>query len=237
VLGIGDPLAGIVDVNFQAGRSDDLSTRVLLYNAVLHHRFRVPVHSIIVLLRPAANDTALDTGVHYAVWPERGGTDIRFEVVRLWERAVEEVLAGGLGTLPLAPLCQMPAGTALEDALPGVIRRIDERLTREAGPEDAATLWTAAFVLSGMRLPRSILLPLFRGVHGMKESDTYQYILEEGAVNELRKLILRQGQRRFGTPSEAVRAAVEGVADLERLERMSDRIHEVSTWQEVLDAS
>jgi hypothetical protein len=69
----------------------------------------------------------------------------------------------------------------------------------------------------------------------MKESTTYQYILREGAIAEMRKMVLRHGQRRFGPPSEAVRSALEAITDLERLERMGDRVHEVSSWQEVLD--
>jgi hypothetical protein len=235
VLGMGDPLGAIVDLNFQAARSDDLDARVLLYSALLYHRYRVPVHSVVVLLRPAANDPSLDTGVHYAVWPERGRVDMGFEVERLWTRPVEQVLAGGLGTLPLAPLCRMPADTALEQALPGVIRQIDERLTREARPEDAATLWTAAFVLSGMRLSRRALLPLFQGVRAMNESDTYQYIVEEGLLKEARKFVLRHGERRLGAAPESVRSALEAIPDLERLERMSDRALEASSWQEILE--
>jgi hypothetical protein len=39
VLGHGDPLVEIIDLNFQASRDDRLSARVLVYNALLHHRF------------------------------------------------------------------------------------------------------------------------------------------------------------------------------------------------------
>jgi predicted transposase YdaD len=133
----------------------------------------------------------------------------------------------------------MPAGVTLEEALPAVLRRIDEQLTREARPEDAAKLWAATFVLTGLRLTRAEALALFQGVHGMKESTTYQYILDEGraegAVREARKILLRQGQRRFGPPSDAISAALAAITDLERLERMSDRILEIASWQELLN--
>jgi hypothetical protein len=154
VLGRGNPPTAVVVLDFQSARTDDLPSRLLLYNALAYHRYRVPVHTLVVLLRPAANDRRLDEGLHYAVWPERGRTDIAFEVVRLWEQPLERFLAGGLGTLPLAPLCQLPEGSTLQEALPGIIRRIHERLTQEARPEDGAKLWAATYVLTGLRLPR-----------------------------------------------------------------------------------
>jgi hypothetical protein len=53
-LGHGDPPERVVDINFQSGPDPDLAARLLLYNPLLHYRFRVPVHSLLVLLRPAA---------------------------------------------------------------------------------------------------------------------------------------------------------------------------------------
>jgi hypothetical protein len=235
VLGRGDPLDALIDLNFQSGWADDLLARVLLYNALLYYRYRVPVHSIVVLLRPLANDLRLDEGVHYSVWPERGQTDFRFEVVRLWQRPVEEFLTGGLGTLPLAPLAQLPQGASREEVLADILRRIGERLTQEAGPEEAGRLWTATFILSGLILPREVLGPLFRGVLGMEESSGYQIILDRGAIKEVKKILLRQGQKRFGAPDQGVITAVDSVNDLERLERMTDRVLDVASWQELLE--
>jgi hypothetical protein len=69
----------------------------------------------------------------------------------------------------------------------------------------------------------------------MKESDTYQYILEEGATGEARKLVILLGEEHLGSPDKTTLAALEGIADLERLERMARRASRASTWQEVLD--
>ena len=239
VLGRGKPPDAFIIFDFQASGAKDLLSRTLMYNAILYHQKQVPVHSILVLLRPIASMDQLERGVHFAVWPKRGQTDHRFEIIKLWERPVEQFLTAGLGTLPLAPLCQMPKGSTLEGALPDILRRIDERLTAEAGPEDAGKLWTATFVLTGLRTDRDKVLPLFQGVHGMKESTTYQYILEEGEAigraKEVRKILLRQGQIRFGAPPAVVRQVLESLSDLERMERMADRVIEVSNWQELLD--
>jgi hypothetical protein len=45
----------------------------------------------------------------------------------------------------------------------------------------------------------------------------------------------RQGQKRFGPPSEATKAALEAIEDPERLLRMAERMLDAASWQEVLD--
>jgi hypothetical protein len=42
------------------------------------------------------------------------------------------------------------------------------------------------------------------------------------------------GKRRFGTPSNAIQAALEEISSIERLDRISDRLLEASTWEELL---
>lgn len=68
----------------------------------------------------------------------------------------------------------------------------------------------------------------------MLESDTYLAILDEGAIKELRKLVLRLGQKKFGPPSDDVTTAVQGLEDLERLERILEGIAEVTSWESLL---
>jgi hypothetical protein len=69
----------------------------------------------------------------------------------------------------------------------------------------------------------------------MRESTTYQYILDEGRVEEARKILVRQGRIRFGPPSDQATSALARITDLERLERMTERLLTVSSWQELLD--
>ena len=54
-----------------------------------------------------------------------GGRKVEFEydVVRMWEQAVEPFLHGGLGLLPLATLCRMPEDKPLAGALREVVPR------------------------------------------------------------------------------------------------------------------
>jgi hypothetical protein len=122
----------------------------------------------------------------------------------------------------------------MEDALAAVIRRMDERLRRETSPPESALLLSAAFALTGLRVPRSVLEQVFQGVRAMRESSAYQVILEEGAVGEAQRVILRFGQRQFGSASDAITATLKSITDLERLHRMEDQLPIVSNWDELL---
>src|SRR4051812_1706158 len=76
------------------------------------------------------------------------------------------------GTLPLAPI----AGVA-PPQLPDVSRRMADRLDRETPPATGDELWTAGYILFGLRHPPAEVGPIMRGVRRMRESATYQAIL------------------------------------------------------------
>lgn len=73
----------------------------------------------------------------------------------------------------------------------------------------------------------------------MKESVTYQAIVEEGrregALAEIRKVLLRVGQHQFGAPApDDIRITLEGTHDLEQLEQLTERVLEVDSWEALL---
>jgi hypothetical protein len=68
----------------------------------------------------------------------------------------------------------------------------------------------------------------------MRESVTYQAILEEGRVEELHRVILRQGRLRFGDADETVRHEIEAIRDIETLEELTDGLVTVSSWDELM---
>ena len=75
--------------------------------------------------------------------------------MKVWERPVEEILAGDLATLPLAPIARVSVGE-----LPRIIQLMDERIEREASPAERPDLWAATFLLMGLIYPE-VLLALF----------------------------------------------------------------------------
>lgn len=71
----------------------------------------------------------------------------------------------------------------------------------------------------------------------MQESDTYLMILDEGQDKFARKAILIAGETRLGPPAESVKAQLDSITDLERLERMFRRALMATSWPEVLETA
>ncbi len=68
----------------------------------------------------------------------------------------------------------------------------------------------------------------------MKESVTYQAMVEEGVVRARQEDLLQLGQRRFDTPSTAIETALRDIADPDRLSRVIGAMLDVSSWDELL---
>jgi hypothetical protein len=100
----------------------------------------------------------------------------------------------------------------------------------------------SAFSLMGLRYAEQIAAQVYAGITAMEESVTYQAIIRkgmekgivEGKLQEGKRLLLLLGQNRFGAPDAEVRAAVEALTDLERVEWLSQRLLDVSGWHELL---
>lgn len=76
----------------------------------------------------------------------------------------------------------------------------------------------------------------------MRESVTYQAILdegreegrEEGRIDEVKRMIIRLGQKWLGAPGENATATLAALTDLERLELLLERLKDVRSWDELL---
>ena len=80
----------------------------------------------------------------------------------------------------------------------------------------------------------------------MKESVTYQKILSEGRAEGraegrtegraegAKRILKRLGSKRLGKPEPRIEAEIDAIADLEKLEQLSDRVLEVTDWEELL---
>ena len=235
ILGLGDPLMEIVQLDFQSSAAAWKHADVMAYHALLFAHYHVPVHTVIILLRPEAAHSNLNGLIRYAPRPERGSMHFTYEVVPLWERPAEELLRADLGIVPLAMLGRLPESLALEDGLSVIAQRLAERITQEAPPDRAQKLLTDAYLLTGLRLRRDAAARIFRGVRAMQESDTYLAILDEGQEKATREDILVVGEERLGTPGESIKAQLNNITDLARLKRMVRRAAKAASWQEILD--
>jgi hypothetical protein len=235
-LGFGDPVRVIVDLNFQSGPDAGLPGRLHLYNAALHSRYDVAVSSILILLRPKADGSNLTGNLSYGDGSHR--VEFNYQVVRLWQEPVEGYLHAGVGALPLAPLCAMPAGKPVPEALREVVHEIDRRLAKEVSHGEAVRLMTAAYILTGLRVKKGELSSIYRGIGLMHESTAYDEIIEEGElrgeIKRSHRMLLLQGGERFGQPDAAVESEVTAIRDLDRLDRLAHAVLTASSWQELL---
>jgi hypothetical protein len=135
VLGYGDPPDSLTDLNFQSAANAGLPDRTLMYNAILRHKHHVPVRSVVVLLRQAADHSTLTGRVKYGGRGWR--TDFRYQLVRLWQVPAKRLLRGGAGALPLAVLGRLPEGVETTAALADVVKQTERRVNRVATHEDA----------------------------------------------------------------------------------------------------
>jgi hypothetical protein len=229
VLQIHEDPSWLLHIELQASRDPDFVDNLPAYNVLLERQHRLPVRTAVVLLRRAADAPEL-TGVVQREFPgEPPYLVFRHQVVRVWQLPVEVFLNGGLGILPLAPLSAVS-----ETDLPAVIARMAQRVRQAATPDEAGTLWTATDVLMGLRYPRTLVAQLLQGVYGMKESVTYQAIVEEGEIQGAQKVLLRLGRKKFGVPTREVEEELHSIVDLDRLNYLCERLLDVSTWAELL---
>jgi predicted transposase YdaD len=221
----------LLAVDFQAGHDTVAKlSDLLLYNSALYKRHRLRVRSLVVLLHKRADSPQL-TGFYERGFPDEPfDVALRYRIVRVWQVPAEQWLSGGLGLVPLAPL-----GDVREGKLPTVVAQMKQRFDREVALSEAAELWSATYILMGLRYERVLVQSLLRGVITMKESVTYQAIIEEGEANEARKILLLLGRDQLGEPSPDVLAALGSLAEVKRLEELTVRLKRVASWQELLD--
>lgn len=98
----------------------------------------------------------------------------------------------------------------------------------------AAKLWTASYLLMGLRDDESLINNLLTGMTQMEESVTYQHLVKKGESSETRRMVLMAGQEKFGPPSPAIGAAIAAISDTPKLENLVKRVFHVSTWDDLL---
>ena len=213
------------------GRNSARAGRVARYRSGDQRSGRLPVESVLILLRPKA--LASDqTGLY----SRRGVTgsiiaDFRYRLERVWERSVDSWLNGGLGLAPLALLTD-EADADLENALDRFRTCLRDYKADEA---TAKSILGSSYVLCGLRYERARIAEMYRRLSMlMEDSTTYQEIMEKGQFQAYRKLILRQGTKRFGSPAPTVTASLGQITDLNRLEQLAERMLDATSWDDLL---
>jgi predicted transposase YdaD len=238
VLRVGAHPTYLLHLEFVVGHdAAELPPKLLVRNGLLRERHGLRVRSAVVLLHPGADSPQL-TGLYQESFPdEEAYLTFRYQVLRVWLLDPKPLLRGGLPLLALAPI-----SAVTEADLPGIIQEMERRLSSRRGRKQAPLVWGAAYILLGLRHSPALAAQLFRGVLSMRESSTYQAILEEGRqegrqegkVLEARRLLRMIGESRFGPPDAQTAALIDQFADLGRLEETFKRLWTAGSWEELL---
>ncbi|MHB1516645.1 MAG: RpnC/YadD family protein, partial [Acidiferrobacteraceae bacterium] len=220
-----------------------LPRKLLVRNALLEDRHDLPVRSGVVLLRPEADSPQLSGHYERGFPCEDAYLAFRYQVLRIWQLAPGPLLSGPLALLPFAPI-----GAVTETELPGIIKQMERRLSQRRARRQAPLVWASSYILLGLRYSPALAAQLFRGVVSMKESSTYQAILEEGrmegrtegrmegrnegALTEAKKMLRLLGESAFGPPDARIAARIERLNDLAELEDVLKHIRTAGTWQD-----
>ncbi len=235
VLRLGGKEPALMHFEFQSSPDAGLPGRIHCYNGLVKQRHRLPVHSVVVLLRREANLGTIN-GIYHECFPGRSQPYLVFhyQVLQVWQLQMAELLQGGIGTMALAPIAAVA-----EADLPEVIGQMKQRLEQPEFQDTAGEVWTAVRILMGLRYQKALIHQLLQGVHRMKESVTYQEILNEGRmegrVEEARRLLLQLGERFFQQPpNPQTRAALDAIQIPDTLEQLALGLAEAKSWEELV---
>jgi hypothetical protein len=233
VYRIGGPHPAIIHLEFEGTSFLGLPAKLYKYNSLLTEHDGPPVHTVLVQLRPKA-ESSDRIGV-FERFRAGGRRNVLFEydVIRLWEEPFDAMLAAGASLAPLAILSDDVAGD-----VEAAFARIADRLNRPDVPAGMRiNLAEAVYNLGWLRYSDAVLETLYRRMQMdeiMQHSSTYQLTLRKGRLSEARDTIVRQGRKKFGEPTAELQSALQGITSLDVLHAMTDRIADVSTWDELL---
>ncbi|MGL6074749.1 MAG: hypothetical protein ACRC8S_11360 [Fimbriiglobus sp.] len=232
----------------------EMPSRLLHYHVNAERVHKLPIWSIVLLLRPSGNPSDL-TGIYDRRFFQKDCLTFRYTVISIWKLRFEMLLNSGPGLIPLSMLTN-EAVSDKEACLSQVYERLREESTSSKMLEDDMS---SIYFLMGLRHDRDILRNLFREfAMTLEESSTYQDVLEQGrnlgylagrnegrdegrnegvAMGEIQKLrvsILRLGTKRLGAIPEDLAAKIQAESDTPRLDAMLERVLDAKTWAEIL---
>jgi hypothetical protein len=222
------PATGLLHLEPQSSWDGSFPNRLLLYNVLLENRYGGPVHSVALLLRREANSSALTGTLTRQFADGREYLRFGYAIIRVWELSADVLLVDGLGATPLALLTD-----DAEPRLPAIVSRFADRVNREVGTAEAANLLlSCGFILLGLRYDKKVAESLFRGVQKMRESSTYQAILDEGRAEERvarQEDLIAVLREKFGTVPPEIEAKIRTTTDTDKLRNAFRQVLHIAT--------
>lgn len=235
----------IIHLELEAHHRLGIPEDLMRYNVLIagRHHNKIPVRSILLLLRPIAEASDQTGTYEQSHWDAADYIRFRYNIVRLWQEPFEELLKSGPGLMPLAMLTD----EALAD-VPEAYRRFEKRLQQpDVTTAIAREVRSAMFFLSGLRDQTQRLLELLLMKDSILEaSTTYQNVILKGKAEGIAEgkvkgkaegtleLIERLGLRMIGKAKQKQLAKLRAIRDAEHLMRIADRLPDATSWDDLL---
>lgn len=239
VFRINGPRPALLHLELEANPRLGIPRDLLRYNTLIDHQYELPVETVLVLMRPKAR--ASDMTGRYVRAGVGGNAIVEFcyHVERVWERPADHWLNAGLGLLPLSLLTD----EATADLEPAVGKFRDALYAATPDESLRQRIIGSSYFLSGLRYDQAKMVSLFeRFSMTLEDSTTYQATIAKGVAQgmaqgrilSLRETVLRLGTKKFGPPPVEVKAALDGIADVMRLEELSLRALDAADWADLM---
>ena len=215
-----------VHLEFQAGKSGNrVPLRLLDYSVGVTEKYRLPVHSCVVLLCKPADSPVL-TGEYISGLPNMlPYLTFRYRVIRLWKVPLETFLISGSSLAAAAVLADFGNFSAKEvgTLVTACIESIEDVDTRHL-------VLTIAYNLAGLRFNDGKAEIMFERNHEMLErSSTIQAAMRRGEA----RLLLTSAEQIFGAPSQEILDKVRS-AKSKKLVEWNLRIGKAQSWTELI---
>ena len=215
-----------VHLEFQAGKSGNrVPIRLLDYSIGVTQRYRLPVHSCVVLLCKPADSPVLTGEFMYGLPNMLPYLTFRYRVIRLWKVPLETFLIPGSSLAAagvLSDFGNLPAkdvGTLVT----ACIESIQDADTRHL-------VLTIAYNLAGLRFNDGKADIMFeRNLEVLERSSTIQAAIRRGEA----RLLLTSAEQVFGAPSQDILDKVRN-AKSKKLVEWNLRIGKVQSWAELV---
>ena len=213
----------ILHLEFQVKLDSEppLPLRFLDYWVRLFRLYRIPIVQVLVLLRPPADGTEIESAFVY------GTTRHEYQVVKMWEQD-PSLFLNDPALLPLATLTATDTPVQL-------LQQVAQQVSTIESSQQRQELSAYAQLIAGLRFDKALIRQVFQeGI--MRESVIYQEILQEGETKgklegkseEALSLVLRQLSRRFGSLPPNAQAQIQSLS-LPQIEALSEALLDFST--------
>lgn len=181
-----DGTPGLLHIELQTNPDQDMGLRLAEYAIRLWRHHRLPIHSLVIWLRPAKTLPPSPFGWY---WNQQEAMRYQFESLRLWEHQPEEVLE--TTAYAIWPLAAAMGATVTLEAQIALVERIDRT---PLGFERRGELAAITGAIAGLRLPEQERRTLSRRIKAMFGDILRESPFLEDLIEELRPEIRAEGR-------------------------------------------